>query len=99
MSRENNVDAFSRAINSLLQLLIQFGDLVLAAIVAAELWLRGQLTALGVAPSMQVVLLVALAVVLILAALRLFGGLIRVAVVLVLLLIVIHALLPIVQQP
>jgi hypothetical protein len=99
MPRENNVDAFARAINSLLQLLIQFGNLVLAAIVAAELWLRGQLTLLGVPPSIQVVLLVALAVVLILAALRLFGGLIRVAVVLVLLLIVIHALLPIIQPP
>jgi hypothetical protein len=99
MSGENDVDAFARAINSLLQLLIQFGDLILAGIVAAELWLRGQLTLLGVPPAIQVVLLVALAVVLILAALRLFGGLIRVAVVLVLLLIVIHALLPIIQQP
>jgi hypothetical protein len=99
MPRENNVDGFTRAINSLLELLIEFGDLVLAALVAVELWLRGQLTVLGVAPPIQVVILVALALALILAALRLFGGLIRVAVVLVLVLIVIHALLPIIQQP
>jgi hypothetical protein len=92
------VDAFTQAISSLVRLLIQFGDLILAGIVAAEQWLRGQLTVLGVPASIQMVLLVALAVVLVLAALRLFGGLIRVAVVLVLLLIVIHALLPVIRQ-
>jgi hypothetical protein len=92
------VDAFTRAISTLLQLLIQIGDLILAGIVAVELWLRAQLSLLGLPPAIQTVLLIALAVVLILAALRLFGGLIRVALVLVLLLIIIHVLLPIIQH-
>jgi hypothetical protein len=93
------VETFTRAVDALLQLLIQIGDLILAGIVAVELWLRGQFALLGLAPPIQTVLLIAIAVVLILAALRLFGGLIRVAVVLVLLLVVIHVLLPVIQHP
>ncbi|MEA2790193.1 MAG: hypothetical protein QOG73_2599 [Acetobacteraceae bacterium] len=95
---EENVDTVARVTDALLQLLIQMGNLILAAIVAVELWLRAQFTLLGVSPAIQTVLLVAIAVLLIVAALRLFGGLIRVAVVLVLLLIVIHVVLPIIQH-
>jgi hypothetical protein len=92
------VDSFTHAVNTVLQLLIELGNLVLAGIVAIEVWIRAQLTLLGLPPAVQVILLVAVALVLILTALRLFGGLIRVAVVLVLLLIVTHALLPVIQQ-
>ncbi len=92
------MDAVTHAIHALLQLLIEIGSLILAGILAIELWLRAQLTLLGVPPAIQTVLLVALAAVLILAALRLFGGLIRVAVVLILLLVVIHVLLPVLQH-
>jgi len=89
------MDALTHAIRALLQLLIELGSLILAGIVAIELWLRAQLTLLGLPASIQTVLLVALAAALILAALRLFGGLIRVAVVLILLLVAIHVLLPV----
>ena len=92
------MDSFTHAVNTVLQLLIELGNLVLAGIVAIEVWIRAQLTLLGLPPAVQVILLVAVALVLILTALRLFGGLIRVAVVLVLLLIVTHALLPVIQQ-
>jgi hypothetical protein len=92
------VDTVARVIDALLQLLIQMGNLILAAIVAVELWLRAQFTLLGLSPPIQTVLLLAIAVLLIVAALRLFGGLIRVAVVLLLLLIVIHVVLPIIQH-
>ncbi len=93
------METFTRAVDALLQLLIQIGDLILAGIVAVELWFRAQFALLGLPPPIQTVLLVAIAAVLILAALRLFGGLIRVAVVLVLLLVVIHVLLPVIQHP
>jgi hypothetical protein len=93
------VETFTRAIDALLQLLIQLGALILAGIVAVELWLRTQFALFGLPPTIQTVLLIAMAVVLILVALRLFGGLIRVAVVLLLLLVVIHVLLPIIQHP
>jgi hypothetical protein len=56
--------------------------------------LREQLTALGLAPQLQTLVLVVIAILLVLGAFRLFGGLIRVAVIIVLLLIAIHALLP-----
>jgi hypothetical protein len=51
-----------------------------------------------VAPQLQTIILLAVAVILILGALKLFGGLIRVAVVLVLLLIAIHVLMPILHH-
>jgi hypothetical protein len=96
--QEKMLDTFTSALETLLQLIMKFGDLIVAAIVAVELWLRAQLTVLGVPPAFQTVLLLALAIVLILAALRLFGGLIRVAVILILLLIGIHALMPVIHQ-
>lgn len=92
------MDSFKHVINSLLQLLIQLGNVIVGWIVIIETWLRGQLLQMGVAPQLQSVILLAFAVVLILGALKLFGGLIRVAVVLVLILIAIHILMPVLQH-
>jgi hypothetical protein len=92
------LNSFANVIHGLLQLLIQLGDLIVGWIVLLEMWLRGQLTHFGVDPQIQTVILLVLAVVLIVGALRLFGGLIRVAVVLVLLLIAIHILMPVLQH-
>jgi hypothetical protein len=92
------VDSFTHIINNLLQFLIRLGDLIVGVIVTIELWLRAQLMQLGVAPPLQTIILIALAAVLILGSLRLFGGLIRVAVVLILILIAIHILMPVLQH-
>jgi hypothetical protein len=92
------VNSVRDIINSLLQFLIELGDIIVGAIVEVELWLRGQLSELGLPQPLQTAILVVLAIVLIVSALRLFGGLIRVAVVLVLILIAIHILLPILQH-
>jgi hypothetical protein len=92
------VNSFTQMINELLQLLIQFGNIIVAGIVTIELWLRAQLAQFGLSSNIQTVILVALAVVLIIGTLRLFGGLIRVAVVLILILIAIHIVLPILQH-
>jgi hypothetical protein len=92
------LDNLRQVTDNLLQFLIRLGDLIVGLIVTLELWLRAQLMQLGVAPPMQTVILVALAAVLILGSLRLFGGLIRVAVVLVLILIGLHILMPILQH-
>lgn len=91
------MDAVNHALQTLLNLLVQIGNLVMAAIVACELWLRGELTLLQVPRPIQTVLMVALALLLIVAALRLFGGLIRIAVIVILLLIALHVLLPVVR--
>ena len=92
------MDSFAHIINSLLQLLIRLGDIIVGGIVTLELWMRGQLSELGLAPPVQTVVMVAIAVVLILAAFKLFGGLIRVAVVLVLLLIALHIVMPVLRH-
>jgi hypothetical protein len=92
------LDSFEHVINSLLQFLIRLGDVIVGGIVTLELWMRGQLSQFGLTPQVQTVIMVALAAVLILGSLRLFGGLIRVAVVLVLILIALHIVMPVLQH-
>ena len=89
------MDSFTNVVNSLLQLLIRLGNLIVGGIIAIEVWLRDQLAQFGLSPAIQTVIMLALAALLIMTALRLFGGLIRVAVVLVLILIAVHILLPV----
>lgn len=89
------MDAFTRATKELLQIAIKLGGLILASIFAVEIWTRGQLAPLELPPAIKTTLLIAPAATLTLAALKLFGGLIRIAVVLVLLL-TIHVLLPVI---
>jgi len=85
------------AIDTLLNLLSQLGVAVAAILTELELWLRGELQQFGVPRPLQTVILLAVAAVLVLGSLRLFGGLIRIAVVLILLLIAIHIVLPVIQ--
>jgi hypothetical protein len=85
-----------QAITKLLALIKDLVDLLLSGLAAVELWLRGQLGGLGVAPPIQTVILIAVAVVLIAVALRLFGGVLRAVVVIFLVLLALHAVIPIV---
>lgn len=84
----------SQIVDTLLHYLVQIGRLLMSAVLALELWIRGELSQAGLPPAVQTVLMLAVAALLIIGALRLFGGLIRVGVVLVLLLIAIHIVLP-----
>jgi hypothetical protein len=84
-------------IDTLLKLLTEFGLAVAAILTRLELWLREELQHLGVPHTVQTPILLAVAVLLILGSLRLFGGLIRVAAVLILVLIAIHILMPVIQ--
>lgn len=45
------MQTFTRAVDALLQLLLQLGSLILAGIVAVELWLRAQFALLGLPPT------------------------------------------------
>ena len=92
------MDAFTNAVNAVLQVLLQIGNLIVSGLVAVELWLRGQLATLGLDPAVQTTIMLALAALLILGALRLFGGLIRAIVILLLILVAIHILLPVVPH-
>jgi hypothetical protein len=95
VSQESHVERLTQMVNSLLQLLIQLGDVVVARLQAIEAWLHAQLTTLGVPAELQTVITLALAALLILAVVRLFGGLIRIIVVVVLLLVAVRLLLPV----
>jgi len=89
------VDQFNQTINSLLALLIRLGDLIVTGLKEGEVWLRGQLAALGVPSELQTVIMLALAALLVLGVVRMFGGLIRLLVVLILLLVAARVLLPV----
>jgi len=89
------MERVDQAITKLLALIKSLVDLVLGALAAVEVWLRGQLAGLGVAPPIQTVILIAVAVVLIALALRLFGGVLRGVVVIFLILLALHALIPV----
>jgi hypothetical protein len=89
------MDKVNRALSGLLHLIVSLLDLILAAIAAIEVWLRGQLALLGVPAQIQNVLLIAAAVILILAGLLLFGGLFRVLIVALLVLLAVHLLMPV----
>ena len=89
------MDSFQHVITTLVQILIELGRLSLNALISTEEWVRDRLSVAGVSANVQTAIMAGVAVVLILVALRLFGGLIRVFVVLVLLLIAIHILLPV----
>lgn len=95
--RERKVDSLRHAIDSLLELILRIGDLIVSGIITIELWLRGQLDQFGLPPMIQTAILAVLAILLVVGSLRLFGGLIRIAVILVLMLIAIHILLPLVR--
>jgi hypothetical protein len=89
------MDQVNSVLDSLLKLIISLGNIIVDAIVSIELWMRTQLTTMGLSPQLQTVVLVVLAIVLIVAALRLFGGLVRIAVILVLALIAVQILMPV----
>ena len=89
------MDSLTRFINSLLQLLIQIGDVLFNVLITIETWVRGQLAGLGLSSQIQTVIMIVVAVLLIVGSLRLFGGLLRIALVLILVLIAIHIILPV----
>jgi hypothetical protein len=88
------VTTFESAIEGLVQLLRQFGLSAGNILTQFELALRSQLQQLGVPEVVQTMLLLAMAGVLILWSLRLFGGLFRIAALVVVLVIAAHATIP-----
>ena len=88
------MDNFRHTLDAILAFVIQIMDRIIVGIIAIEMWSREQLGQFGLPPNLQTATLVGLAVVLIIASLKLFGGLIRVAAILILVLIALHVLMP-----
>jgi hypothetical protein len=95
--KETDVANLQNAIDTLLRLLTQFGLVVAAALTELEMWIRSQLQQFGLPHAVQTLLLLAVAAGLLLGALRLFGGVIRIALVVVLLLVAIDIVMPVIK--
>ncbi len=87
----------SQVIETVLALFRTGLDWTLGLLVAAEQWLGTQLTAAGVPHDIQAPIMVAVAIVLLLLVLRIFGGVIRVLLVIFLILLALHAVMPLVH--
>lgn len=72
--------------------------LILAGLAAIEIWARTQLAGLGVPPGISVIILIAIALLLIVAALRLLGPIVYVVVMVFIVLLMVHALMPAMVQ-
>jgi hypothetical protein len=92
--QENVMDQLERFISDLIHLLLRMGESFLRGLEAIEIALRDELTIMGVSPPIQTVLLVLSAIALILITVRLFGGLIRFVIVVIVVLLALNLLLP-----
>lgn len=81
-------------LNTFLNLLVGLLDLVFRWLGQLEAWLRVQLHDLGVAPPLQTIVLIVVAVLFLIAALRALGGVIRLLVLIFLVLMLVHILAP-----
>ena len=84
----------NEAISSLLTIILGLFGLIVTGIAAIEDFLRGQLAAAGISGQTQTIILIASAVLLILAAFRLFGGILGVLITIFLILLMVHILVP-----
>jgi len=91
------MDQISRAANGLLALIVSLFDVILAGIGVIELWIRAQLTALRVPAPIGTAILIVLAVILIVTAIRLFGGVFRLLILTFLVLLMIQVLVSVAQ--
>jgi hypothetical protein len=83
-----------QAINFLLALILGLFGLIVTAIATTEGFLRDLLAEAGIGGQVQSIVLVVTAILLMLAALRLFGGVFGVLITVVLILLVAHILAP-----
>ena len=92
MSRSDHI------VTQLLDAIESVVRIILAGLAAIEIWVRTQLGYLGVPPGISVVILIAAALLLIVAALRLFGPIVYIVVTVFIVLLMIHAMMPIIVQ-
>jgi hypothetical protein len=83
-----------QAINGFLELLVGGVNFVLALLGDLEGWLRVELSHAGVDPQVQSVILVVVAILFLLTAVRIAGGILRILIVVFLALLILHILAP-----
>lgn len=85
---------FHQVVTTFLGFVSALANFLLAAVGAADGWVRDRLTALGVDQRIQTVILIVVAFLVLLAALRVMGGIVRILIVVLIVLFAIHVLLP-----
>ena len=88
------MDQGRQALDAIFAFLSSVLGALLPLVGQTETWLRGQMAALGVPPELHTAAVLAVAVLLLLTVLRVLGGLLRVALVVVLIALVVQALAP-----
>ena len=86
------MEMVDRAFRDVLVLLSQAVDFFVAILVQLEIWLRSPLNTLGIPPKIQAIIMIFGAVALLVAVLKLFGGVVRVLLVAFLVCLAIHLL-------
>ena len=92
------MDRIDNVVIQLLDFLEAVLRIILAGLAAIEIWARTQLAGLGVPPGISVIILIAIALLLIVAALRLLGPIVYILVMVFIVLLMVHALMPVVIQ-
>ncbi len=87
------------AINLVVSVILTLAGLVMEAIGVADAFLAALMTAAGLPPNAQIVILIAVAVLLMIFALRLLGGVFGALIVVLLLLLIMHRMLPGMSAP
>lgn len=83
-----------RLVDDLVRLIVRLGEMMLSGVGTAAVSLREQMTELGIPAQVQTIVLVLLAVAIVLLAVRLLGGVLRLAVIVVLVILAIQLTLP-----
>ena len=84
----------THTLNFVLSLILRLVSVVMAAIGLIDAFLRSLMSRAGVGAQVQAVVLVAVAVLFIIASLRVFGGILRVLIIIFLILLLIQVLMP-----
>lgn len=84
----------TQAMDFVFALALRLGALIMQAIGSTEAALRSVMSGAGIDDRMQAIVLVGVVVLCVVAALRVFGGLLRFLIVVFLILLLIHALVP-----
>lgn len=92
------MDRVDQIVIQLLDVIEEIVRLILAGLAAIEIWARTQLGSLGVPPGISVIILIAIALLLIVAALRLLGPIVYVVVIVFLVLLMLHTLMPVIVR-
>ena len=89
----------THAIDLVVSIIMTLAGLVMEAIGVADAFLAGLMTSAGLPPNVQLIVLIVVALMLIVFAIRVLGGVFGVLLIVLLILLIVHRLVPGMQVP